>query len=125
MRCLSGSLAREAEQASNYPRLDFDRTRISGGEPARKCRARFRRTLDRGEMTALLHDFEPGPGNSRGHFLVEGERYWGVLPAAHDERRAGNAREQRQAVGSADDGELAANDGISACILGHPLDSRY
>src|SRR6266853_484610 len=98
--------------------------RISGFEPARQRGARFRRALDRGEMTAFLHDFELGPGNFRGHLLVEGQRYQRVLPAAHDERRAGDEREQRQAVGPAYDRALLADEGIPASILGHPLDSR-
>jgi len=75
-------------------------------------------------MTALLYDFELGPGNSRRHLLVEGDRYQGVLPAAQDERRAGDARQQGQAVASADDRPFLADEGISARILGHPLDSR-
>src|SRR5882762_5785600 len=99
--------------------------RISGFEPARQGRARFRRALHRGEMTALFHDFEPGPGNSRGHFLVAGYGYQRVLPAAHHERRAGDARQQRQAVGPADDRALLADESILACALSHLLDSSY
>src|ERR1041385_1653214 len=96
--------------------------RISGFEPARQRRARFHRALQRGEMTALLHDFELGPGNSRRHLLVEGWRYQRVLPSAQDERRAVDARQQGHAVASADDCTLLADEGVLPCILGHPLD---
>src|SRR5580765_3413252 len=96
-----------------------------GRQPVAESFAHLCRALERGQVPAVFYDPQGRAPDSAGYFLVAIQGRDAVLTAAEHQGRAGDSRQQRQAVGPVHDRLLLADESVLPSVFGHFLDSGH